>query len=119
MPHTDSQQRLLPTGEAIKQHRRVKVVRRKLALAGVTDRDIGTMAEAASIADEHRMIHLRTASGTVPMVANGPIEIGDEVYTAAEGKVGQQTSGALLVGTAMSRTQKDGELVTVLRHNQK
>ena len=104
-------------GGAVGLYLRVKLTSGKLAVAGLTDKEIGTI-EAEAFADgDMRAVRLTSAQGTCKMVAKGALTIGDPVYTLADGKVGDSSSTAFLVGTALTAATADGDIVEVLRNS--
>jgi len=111
----ESAGRSFVAGAAIAQYLRVTLSSGKLAAAGLTTREIGVL-EAASFADlDVRSVRLRTAQGTCKMVANAALAVGASVYTAASGKVGPSLSTGFLLGTALSASTADGDVIEVLR----
>lgn len=101
-------------GAALAEARRVKLTTGKLAYAGSTDVEVGTLRDPALAADQKVAVILRTAQGTVPMIAAGAIAAHALVYAAANGKVAD--SGTVLVGRncAVAATA-DGDVIEVLR----
>lgn len=103
-------------GTAIARGIRVKLSSGKLTAAGIGDRELGVMT-ARCEADEHGSVYLRTAAGTVQMVASKSITSGAAVYTAANGKVSDaQGTGAFAVGQALEAASGDGSIIEVLRY---
>lgn len=101
-------------GAAIAKHLRVKLSAGKLAAAGVADQSIGTL-EQASFADGDVVgVRLRTAQGTVKMVAAGAITAGAPVYAAAGGKVDDAVT-PFPEGIALEAAGADGDIIEVLR----
>ena len=96
---------------AIAQFLRVKTTG-ALAVAGVSDVELGTM-EIAALAAGDATVRYRTAAGTVKMVAVEAITAGNPVYAAASGKVA--ASGALQIGTAIEAATADNDVIEVLR----
>lgn len=105
-------------GAAIAQHLRVKLSSGKLAAAGISDKEIGTI-EAAAFADGDIVaVRLRSAQGTCKMVASGVVNAGSEVYTAASGKIsGTYASGSYPLGVALETTTANNDIVEVLRNS--
>ena len=94
---------------------RVKVSSGVLALAGLTDAELG-VADAPLTASEHGSVRLRTSSGTTPMVASGAISALAAVYTAADGKISStEGTGAYQIGVALEAATADGDIIEVLR----
>lgn len=55
--------------------------------------------------------------GIVPMVADGALSVGDTIYSAASGKVGATSTGAVIMGKANTAASGDGVLFEVLINN--
>lgn len=104
------------SGAALAQYRRVKLTAGKLAYAGTTDVEVGVMNEDAFAADEHRSVRLRTAEGTLKMIASEAITAGNAVYAGANGKVA--ASGTVLIGIALETVTTDGDVIEVLRRQE-
>lgn len=104
-------------GGAIAQYLRVTLSSGKLAAAGITVKELGTLEEAAFADGDARAVRLRTAQGTVKMVANGAISLGADVYTAASGKVGPSASTGYLIGTALEAAGANNDVIEVLRNS--
>jgi hypothetical protein len=100
-------------GAAIGQYLRVKLTAGLLALAGITDRELGTMEEASFANGDVRSVHLRNCGGSKKMIANGAIAVGADVYTAASGKVGVSASTAYREGIALTAAAADGDVIEV------
>jgi len=103
-------------GAAIAVDLRVILTATKLAVAGITAKEIGTIRVAALADLDVRPVTLRTAQGTVRMVANAAIAVGAAVYTAAAGKVGPSASTAFFLGEALTASTADGDVIEVLRN---
>lgn len=103
-------------GTALNRYLRVKLSSGVLALAGITDREIGVLGERVE-ASKHGDVILSSASGTTPMVASAAISAGALVYTAASGKIGASASTAYIVGTALEAATADGDVIEVLRNS--
>lgn len=103
----------MTAGAAIGQYLRVIITSGKLALAGITDRELGTLNEASFADGDVRSVRLRNATGTRKMVANAAIAVGAQVFTAASGKVGASASTAYREGIALTATGADGEIIEV------
>ena len=113
----DANVRSFIAGGAFAQHLRVKLTAGKLAVAGLADRDLGTLRVATFADGDDVGVILRNKNGTVIMVASKAIALGDEVFTAAGGKVSNvQGSGAFRKGTALQAAAADGDLIEVLPH---
>ena len=105
-------------GTAIGQYLRVKLSSGVLAVAGLTDKELGVAEYGVLSGDETGCVRLRTAPGTVPMVAAEALSAGAAVYTAASGKVGDTaTATGFLIGTALTAATADGDIIEVLRNS--
>jgi hypothetical protein len=113
--YTDSGVKAFTAGAAIAQHLRVKISSEKLAAAGITDRDIGTLAEASFADLDVVPVNLANKQGTVKMVAAAAITMGALVYTAASGKVSVSAQTAYPIGIAMEAALADGDVIEVMR----
>ncbi len=103
-------------GGAIAVYLRVKLSAGVLAVAGLTDRELGCSERPAFANGDLIPVRLRTAQGTVKMVACKAFSAGDPVYTAANGKISDvQGVDALDCGTALDDAAADGDVVEVLR----
>lgn len=116
MQFVETPTRSFIAGGAISQYLRVKLSAGKLALAGATDYELGTARVDAFADGDPVAVHLRTAPGTVIMVAAGAIAVGADVYGAASGKANDvATSTYVYIGTALTAATGDGSLFEVLR----
>jgi len=107
-------------GGAIAQHLRVKAASTgKLSAAGISDKELGTITQAAFADGDVVGVRLRTAQGTCKMVANATgCVIGSEVYTAAAGKISPSyASGSYPIGVALEASTADGDVIEVLRNS--
>ena len=106
-------------GAAIAQHLRVKLSAGKLAVAGITDKEIGTIIQAAFADGDVVGVRLRTAQGTTKMIANATgCVAGAEIYTAASGKVSPTyATGSYPIGMALEASTADGDVIEVLRNS--
>ncbi len=87
----------------------------KVVIAVLADNNwIGTTETKTFAADDLVSVRLRTAEGTKKMVSSEALVAGDEVFTAAAGKVGKTASGAFHVGICQSLSTADGDIVEVL-----
>ena len=57
------------------------------------------------------------AGGIVPMLADGAIAVGDTIYSAASGKVGLTSTGAVIIGKANTAASGDNILFEVIVAN--
>lgn len=95
---------------------RVKIASGVLALAGAADEDVGTTA-ARIEADVPGAVVLRSATGSVLMVAADEIAAGAAVYGGANGQVSaSDAASAVLVGTALTASGAAGDWIEVVRH---
>lgn len=99
---------------ALGLHLRVKTTG-ALALAGITDREIGTIVKQTFANLDVTAVSLVNKPGTVKMVAAGAISKNALVFTAASGKVDATASTAFLIGIAMEAAGADGDVIEVLR----
>lgn len=79
-----------------------------------TTRPWGVIADEPAVGDTGTVLLLGCAPGTMKMVANAAITVGQAVYTAAAGKV-SPTFGATLymVGRAITPAAADGDIIEV------
>ena len=106
-------------GGAIGQHLRVKLTAGKLAVAGITDKEVGTIIQAAFADGDVVGVRLRTAQGTCKMIAAATgITVGAEVYTAASGKISHTyATSSYPIGMALEASTADGDVIEVLRNS--
>lgn len=102
-------------GAAIAQFLRVKISSSKLAVAGATDEDIGTIEEAAFADGDFCTVRLKNAMGTRKMVAAGAIAQYASVYGAAGGKV-DDVANENFQGIALEAASGDGSIIEVLQY---
>lgn len=100
---------------ALGVHLRVKTPS-SLALAGATDHELGTLVQPTFAAGDEVAVHLRTAQGTVKMVASEAITAGNPVYAAASGKIA--ASGTVLIGIALEAATANNDVIEVLRRQE-
>jgi len=84
-----------------------------IAAASASEVETGVLEDAAFASGDIRQVRLRTANGTMRMVANGAITLGADVYAAASGKIA--SSGTVPCGTAMEAATTNGDVIEVLR----
>lgn len=112
--YVETPTKMFTAGAAIAQYLRVILSSGKLAAAGAHDEELGTL-EAASFADlDVRAVRLRSAQGTVKMVAAAAVTAGNRVYGAASGKVDDVANGNP-IGIAIDAATADGDVIEVLR----
>jgi len=114
---TEGNHKAFTPGAALGQYTRVKISAGKLALAGVTDLEIGVVTRPTfTTTDPPVDVYLRTSAGTTPMVAAGAISAGATVYTAANGQISStQATGALKIGICLDGASGAGAVCEVLR----
>lgn len=101
-------------GLAIARCLRVKLTASKLAIAGASDAELGTLEDAVFADLDIGVVNLRTLQGTAGFVANGAITKGVTVYGAASGKI-SATAGPVVIGIALEAATADGDIIEVLR----
>lgn len=76
---------------------------------------LGTVDNTETATGERQSVLLLGKGGTKKMVANEAISAGEQVFTAAAGKVQDTPTGATvyLVGTALSAAAADGDIIEV------
>lgn len=88
-----------------------------VAACGAAEVPLGVFTDEASAAEEYTAVELiGVTKRTVLMVASEAIDAGEQVFTAASGKVQDTTVGAnttYLVGTALTAATADGDLIEV------
>lgn len=100
-------------GTALSRYARVKLSSGELVVADADDANwLGVVREYEPANSEAAAVHLRTAAGTVPMIASEAVTQGAEVFAAAAGKVA--TTGTVSLGYAMEAASGDGSIVEVL-----
>ena len=102
-------------GGTIPAHVRVKLSGGKIAIAGdAEDADeIGTSRCYAEL-DQPLSVRLATAAGTVKVMAGAAITAGDQIESAASGKVITKAAGALW-GIALTAASGDGSIIEAIR----
>lgn len=104
-------------GGAISQFARVTLSSGKLAAAGATDKDIGTLLEQSFADGDVRTVLLRTAAGTCKCIAASAITAGSAISTAASGKINDTAAtGSFIFGTALEAASGDGSVIECLRN---
>lgn len=101
-------------GAALGVYLRVKLSAGKLAAAGLSDNELGTIENAAFASGDVRPVRLSSAQGTVKMVASGAITAGVAVYAAAAGKI-SATVGPVYIGIAFEAATANNDIIEVLR----
>lgn len=108
----ESNRKAFTAGAAIAINLRVKISSGKLAAAGAGDACIGVMREASFADGDVKTVHLRSANGTMKMVASEAITAGNPVYAAASGKVA--ADGYIPEGIALETSSADGDVIEVM-----
>lgn len=112
----DEGYRTFIAGGAIARDLRVTLSSGKLAVAGATAKELGTIWEPTYNDGDAVSVVLSNKQGTCRMVASGAITAGAVVYTAAAGKISAtQATGAFEVGIALTAAAGDGSVIEVLR----
>lgn len=108
-----------PAGGAIAKNLRVKLLSTgKLAVAGISDKDIGVTENAAFAEDDDVTVRLRTAPGTHKVTVSEAVDAGAELYTAASGKVSDTyASGSYPYGVALEAATANADVIEVLRNS--
>lgn len=114
--NNDNGMKAFTAGAAIGKYLRVYLTAGKLAAAGNTTVELGTLEEASLADGDIRTVRLRTKQGTAIMVGVDAITAGNPVYAAASGKV--SASGTILMGIALETTTADGDYLEVLRRQE-
>lgn len=104
---------------ALAPYLRVKLSSGKLALAGVSDRNVelGTLEERANAADEYKTVRLRNSPGTKKVVVNGAVSTAGVtlLYTAASGKLSAtNATGSTLWGLALETAAADNDVIEAI-----
>jgi hypothetical protein len=100
--------RTFPNNSALAAGLRVKLSAGYLVAAGATDVELGTLEKQVFATDPTASVILRTAEGTVEMIASGSATLGNPAYAAASGKVA--SSGTVFCGTfLLSTATADGD----------
>lgn len=111
----DTPTRTFTAGAAIAQYLRVKLSSEKLAVAGATENDIGTIDRDVFADGDKVAVRLRNAQGTRKMVAAGAIALHADVYGAAGGKV-DDVANENHYGIALTAAAADGDIIEVLQY---
>lgn len=112
----DGRKKAFPNSAALARYLRVKITSGVLALAGVTDTELGTLDRQTQTTDASATVILRNAQGTILMVAAAAITALSSVYTAANGQISStNATGSVLIGTALTAATAAGDYVEVLR----
>lgn len=112
--YVETPTKTLVAGGAISEHLRVKLSSGELAVAGLTDQDLGVADRPAYADGDPIAVRLRSAQGTAKMVAATAITAGAPVYTAASGEISAtKAMGAVLRGYAKEAATADGDIIEV------
>src|SRR5690606_23085403 len=85
-------------------------------ICGVAELPLGTVDNTCAADDEVSVLLLGRDIKTLKMVASEAINPGEEVFTAASGKVQNRPSGAgtyWFVGVALSKVTADNQIIEV------
>jgi hypothetical protein len=87
-----------------------------IAVCTATTCPLGTVDNTETSTGVGQTVNLLGKGGTKKMVANEAITAGEQVFTAAAGKVQDTPTGATvyLVGTALTAAAADGDIIEVL-----
>lgn len=113
MSFVDANLRQFTAGGAVAVHLRVKTPT-AIAAAGALDVELGTLESATTTSADVASVRLRSASGTVQMIASGAIGVGSNVYGAAGGKI-TATINTNPIGIALQQATADGDVIEVMR----
>lgn len=84
-------------------------------VCGATDKPLGICTDEGAIADDVSVSMLGALEGTHTVVASLAIAVGDNVYTAAGGKVtNAPAAGAYLVGEAIEAATTNGDEIDII-----
>lgn len=114
--YVETPTRTYATSSALGQYLRVKMSAGVLALASSTDVELGTTEFPVVTGQTTATVRLRTAQGTVKMVAADAITAFNPVYAAASGKI--SASGTVLLGIAQEASTTNGDVIEVLRRGE-
>lgn len=87
-----------------------------IAACGAAEIPMGSVADEATAAEEYVALQLLGRGPTKLLVASEAITAGEQVFTAASGKVQDlpgSTATVYLVGTALTAAAADGDLIEV------
>lgn len=115
--YVETPTRTFTAGAAIAKFLRVKISSTKLAVAGITDLEVGTIEKATFADGDVVAVRLASAQGTAKMVAAAAVAMGAKVYTAASGKVSVSASTAYPIGIAMEAAAADDDVFEVMRRS--
>jgi hypothetical protein len=110
---TENNLRTFTAGGAVAIYVRV-ITPSAIATAGALDVDIGTLELATATLGDDAVVRLRSAAGTVRMVAAAAIAKDARVYGAAAGKI-TSTINTNPVGVALEAANASGNVIEVLR----
>lgn len=103
-------------GGALGQHLRVKATAGKMALAGASDRELGTLEYSTFADGDAAAVRIRTAEGTFKGIASEAITAYAVCYAAAGGKV--SATGTVIVGITLEAATSDGDVIEIMRLGQ-
>ncbi len=106
----------LTAAAAIKRFRRVTLnTAGKLVAAAATERGIGTLEHESFADGDDRTVRANNVTGSRRCVSAAAASIGQDAYTAADGKVSPTAAaGSFRVGTYLSAASADLDIVEIL-----
>lgn len=87
-----------------------------IAACGAADLPLGVITDEAAAAEDYVNIQALGHGATVRMVASEAITVGEDVYTAASGKIQDEPAAAgtyYKVGTALTAASADGDTIEI------
>lgn len=115
MQFVETREKTFQASAALAQYRRVRLTGGKLAYCSASHTDcIGVLSRPVLAADDYAAVVLRTAQGTVPMVASEAIDANVAVYAAANGMIQTVSAGTVLVGWSVEAASGSGSIIEVV-----
>lgn len=109
----------LPTDSTLGQYLRVSVgTDGYLNVAALNEKDVGTTILPVLTAGVPASVRHRLAPGTCKFVVSEAVEVGDILYSAANGKVADTDStgsGGEIVGICLEAATADGQIIEAIR----
>ena len=112
----DTGTRMFTAGAAIKLWARVKLASGTVTEAGIADKHIGYAMQQAFASGDIIAVRLFSKEGTHKAIAAAAITQGNEVFTAAAGKVSVSASTAFRFGVALETATADLDIIEVLHY---